>query len=198
MRFFATITLLALFAGCGERAGQPETETTATPASSVETTTTVAENATAPAGTVSTVPPADKEFAANAGLANLAEIQMGQLALQKSSNSDVKAFAQRMVTDHTAIGEHFSPIATAKGLALPAELSGDAKAGYDHLSSLSGAEFDKAYAGHMVEDHQKAVTLFSTEAASGGDSDLRGFAAATLPMTQEHLKLAQALNSRLP
>ena len=193
MKFFATLTLLALLAGCREKAGQPQTETTATTATTSETTTTIAENATAPAGTVSTVPPADKEFASKAGEASLAEIQMGQLALQKSSSAEVKTFAQRMITDHTAAGEKLKPIATAKGLALPTEISGDAKAAYDHLSSLTGAEFDKAYATHMVEDHQKAETLFSTEAASGGDSDLRGFAAETLPAIQEHLKLAKKL-----
>lgn len=193
MRFFATITLLALFAGCGEKAGQPETETTASTATTSETTTTIAENATASGGTVSTVPPADKEFAANAGMANLAEIQMGQLALQKASSASVKAYAQRMVTDHTAAGAKLNPIATAKGLALPAELSGDAKAGYDHLSSLSGAEFDKAYIDHMVADHQKAVALFMAEGASGGDADLRGFATEMLPVIQEHLRLALQL-----
>jgi putative membrane protein len=196
MRFCATITLLALFAGCGEKAGQPGTETTASTATTSETTTTIAENATAPGGTVSTVPPADKEFAAKAGEANLAEIQMGQLALQKASSADVKAFAQRMVTDHTAAGDKFKPIVTAKGLAVAAELSGDAKAAYDHLSSLSGAEFDKAYIGHMVEDHQKAESLFSTEATSGGDADLKEFAAETLPTIQKHSKLAQQLAAR--
>jgi len=198
MKVCATIALLALFAGCGEKAGQPETETTASTATTSETTTTIAENATASGGTVSTVPPADKEFASKAGEGNLAEIQMGQLALQKASSAGVKAFAQRMVTDHTAIGERFKPIATAKGLATPAELSGDAKAAYDHLSSLSGAEFDKAYIGHMVEDHQEDVALFTTEGGSGGDADLRGFATETLPTIREHLKLALELIARSP
>jgi len=193
MRFFATITLLALFAGCGEKAGQPKTETTASTASTSETTTTIAENATAPGGTVSTVPPADKEFAAKAGEANLAEIRMAELALQKSSNANVKSFAQRMVTDHTAIGERFKPIATAKGLALPAEISGDAKAAYEHLSSLSGAELDNAYVRHMVDDHQAAVALFMNEGATGGDADLRGFATETLPTIRKHLELALQL-----
>lgn len=193
MKFCTTLTLLALLAGCREKAGQPQTETTASTATTSETTTTVVENATAPAGTVSTVPPADKEFAANAGMASLAEIQMGQLALQKSSNADVKAFAQRMITDHTAASEKLKPIATAKGLALPTEITGDANAAYEHLSSLSGAEFDKAYAGHMVEDHQKAESLFMTESGTGGDADLRGFATETLPTIREHLKLALGL-----
>jgi len=197
MRVCATFTLLALLVGCGEKAGQPETDTTSTAASASETST-MADNSTAPAGTVSDVPPADKEFSAKAGGANLAEIQMGQLALQNASRADVKAYAQRMVTDHTAAGNKLEAIATAKGLALPTEISGDAKAGYEHLSSLSGEEFDKAYIGHMVEDHQKAESLFSTEATNGGDPDLKGFAAETLPTIQEHLRLARALSSRSP
>jgi putative membrane protein len=45
----------------------------------------------------------------------------------------------------------------------------------------------------MVEDHEKAVTLFSQQAQQGKESDLKAFAAETLPILQEHLNMAKQL-----
>lgn len=61
------------------------------------------------------------------------------------------------------------------------------------LSSLSGAEFDREYMRQMVKDHSDAVELFQKEASRGKDTDLKGFAAKTLPAIQEHLRMAREL-----
>ena len=64
----------------------------------------------------------------------------------------------------------------------------------DRLGKLSGAEFDKAYMSHMVDDHKKDVSAFKKESTGGKDADLKGFASKTLPTLQEHLQLAQTTN----
>jgi putative membrane protein len=133
----------------------------------------------------------DKEFVAKAGMGGLAEVQMGTLALQKASSADVKAFAQRMVTDHSKANAELAEFATAKGLALPTELVGDTQAALDHLATLSGAEFDKAYMQHMVEDHEKDVAEFDKASTSATDMDLKAWAGKTLPTLKEHLEQAK-------
>jgi putative membrane protein len=133
----------------------------------------------------------DKEFVTKAGMGGLAEVQMGNLALQKASNADVKAFAQRMVTDHSKANAELAEFATAKGLALATELDADHKAAADHLSSLSGADFDKAYMQHMVEDHEKDVAEFDKASTSAADTDLKAWAGKTLPTLKEHLEQAK-------
>jgi putative membrane protein len=45
-----------------------------------------------------------------------------------------------------------------------------------------------------VSDHKQDISDFQKEAKSGKDSDLKGFAAKSLPTLQEHLQLAQAAN----
>src|SRR5688500_6306596 len=61
-------------------------------------------------------------FVTMAGVSNLFEIQSSEVALERSENSDVQAFAQRMIDDHTAATERLQQVATEQGLEVPAEL----------------------------------------------------------------------------
>ena len=197
MKAIAILSVMLMLAACGEKAGQPETETTGSAQSVQETGTATATTTAASGGTTSLMVPEDKEFVSKTGMGGLAEVQMGQLALSKAVSADVKAFAQRMVTDHSKANEELSQLATAKGVALPTELEGAAEEAMEHLNSLSGADFDKAYMKHMVEDHQKAVADFEKASTTAQDSDLKGWAGKILPTLKEHLQLAQTVSSKV-
>jgi putative membrane protein len=197
MKYIATLAALLMLAACGEKAGLPETETTGTAQSVQSTGTATATTTASTGGTSSALSPDDKEFVTKAGIGGLAEVQMGNLGLSKASSADVKAFAQRMVTDHSNANAELAQLATAKGVALATELDADHKAAFDHLSSLSGAEFDKAYMKHMVEDHEKDVAEFDKASTTAGDSDLKAWAGKTLPTLKEHLELAKSVSSKV-
>ena len=199
-RTYAVIAAMLLALGAckkEDRTGTPETETTGTVQSAQDTSTATATTTGSTGGTVSNMAPEDKEFVSKAGMGGMAEVQMGNLAMQKASSADVKAFGQRMVTDHSKANDELSQLATAKGLALPTELGGEHKDALDHLSSLSGAEFDKAYMKHMVEDHVKDVAEFEKASTTAMDSDVKGWAGKTLPTLQQHLQLAKDVSSKL-
>jgi putative membrane protein len=185
------VALLAACGGSENTTGTPEVDTTGSVQSAQQTSSATATTTGQTGGTVSNTSDADKTFVTSAGMAGLAEVQYGNLALQKSENADVRAFAQRMVTDHGKSNTELAQLVTAKGLALPAELAGKHQQGYEHLEGLGGAEFDRAYMQHMVSDHQEAVTLFQNASTSATDTDIRGFATRTLPVLQEHAQLAQ-------
>jgi putative membrane protein len=193
MALSLTTLLAALLGGCDreDRTGQPETETTGSVQSEQQTGSASATTTGVAGGTRSEMTNEDKEFVTMAGLGGLAEVQMANLALQKATNADVKAFAQRMSTDHSKSNGEIAEFATAKGLALATELSGDPKSALEHLTSLSGAAFDKAYMQHMVEDHEKAVAAFDKASTSATDMDLKAWAGRTLPTLKEHLELAK-------
>jgi putative membrane protein len=122
----------------------------------------------------------------------MAEVQLGQLAQQKGQSDQVKQFGERMVQDHTQANEQLKSIAQAKGIALPASLDDKHRKHLDKMQNLSGAEFDREYMKHMVNDHQKAVKLFKRQADRGADPDLKAFAASTLPKLQDHLAMAKS------
>lgn len=185
----AVAVLTFALAGCREKAGQPETDTTGGMQTASETAS--ATTTGSMGGAVSNMSDDDKEFVSKAGMGGLAEVQMGNLALQKASNANVKAFAQRMVTDHSKANEELQQLASTKGLALPTELAGEHKDAYDHLATMSGADFDKAYMTHMVEDHEKDVAEFDKASTSANDADVKGWAGKTLPTLKEHLEQAK-------
>jgi putative membrane protein len=141
--------------------------------------------------------PADSRFATKAAMGGMAEVQLGQLALKNSSNTDVKTFAQKMVSDHTKAGEKLKDVAAKDNIALPSDMDAKDKALYDKLSKLQGADFDKAYMKDMVKDHKTDVAEFQKEANSGGNPDLKQFAGDTLPTLQEHLKMAEDTSSKV-
>ena len=198
-RVITASAITALVAACGgePRAGQPETETTGSVQAVSQTTTEAATTTGASGGTTSALPPEEKEFVANAGMLGLAEVQMARLVLEKGIGGNVRAYAQRMVNEHAVSNAELAQLATAKGLALPTELGGDAEAGFEHLETLSGGDLDRAYMQHMVADHEKAVAEFDRMAISASDPDIKAYAAKNLPVLRQHLLDARDIATRM-
>lgn len=138
----------------------------------------------------------DSMFMTHAAADGMAEIQMGQMALQKSSDPKVKELAQRIVDDHTAANAKLQTLAQQKQVTLPAAPMKDAQDKAATINSMDGTKFDQAWAAAMVEDHRKAVKLFSNESSHTQDADVRNFAQATLPTLKSHLEAAQQLQGQ--
>ena len=126
----------------------------------------------------------------------VAEIQLGELAQQKSQDQDVKDFGARMVKDHTNALERLRSVAATQGVELPATPAPDAQKDAERLRNLSGGAFDREYADHMVKDHQKEVAEFERVSRSGKDAAAE-FATEILPTLREHLQLATNLQRNL-
>jgi putative membrane protein len=132
-----------------------------------------------------------------AAQAGMAEVMLGNLALQKSANDEVKQLAQKIVDDHTAAGNELKDLAASKSATLPTEVNAKQKAVYDKLNTLSGDAFDKEFVKTMVRDHEKAVSLFQKQSTAGKDAEVKAFAAKTLPTLQGHLEMAKSLNDKM-
>jgi putative membrane protein len=140
--------------------------------------------------------PADKMFVKNALEGGMAEVQLGQLALQKSNNDDVKQFAQRMVTDHTKMGDQMKPIAQQIGVKLPDAPSKKDQATIAKLQALNGDAFDKAYMKDMVKDHKADLNDFKTEASSGSAPAVKNAASQGAQVISQHLQMAEQINQK--
>jgi len=138
---------------------------------------------------------ADNSFVMKAAMGGMAEVELGRLAETQASSDAVKQFGRRMVEDHSKANDELSQIATRKGITLPTSLDAKHQATKDRLSKLNGAAFDKAYMDDMVKDHHTDVADFRKESTSGQDSDVKAFAAKTLPTLEEHMRLAEQTQS---
>lgn len=134
----------------------------------------------------------DRQFVKEAADGGMAEVELGQLATEKGSSSGVKKFGQRMVDDHSKANDQLKQIASEKGIQLPATPSAKNEKLKQHLSKLSGTDFDQAYMSAMVKDHREDVAAFQRESQVGNDPDIKQFAAETLPTLQDHLKQAES------
>jgi putative membrane protein len=137
----------------------------------------------------------DYRFLEKAARSGLEEVELGQLAQQKGTSQEVRSFGQRMVTDHTKLNNELKQIATQKGATLPAQMSHHENSTIQHLQNASGVDFDKTYAKDMVKDHQKDVKEFQSASQKLSDPDLKAFAQKSLTTLQEHLGMAENLET---
>jgi putative membrane protein len=136
----------------------------------------------------------DRKMREELAQGNMAEVDAGKMALEKSQNAEVKKFAQQMVDDHTkALGE-VQALATAKNVTLPDGAGAMAKTRALALKALSGSLFDTEYARRAgVGDHESTVKRLQKMQKDGKDSDLKALAGKMLPTVEHHLEMARTL-----
>ena len=137
--------------------------------------------------------PVDRMFVTKALQGGLAEVQLGQLTLQKSNNEQLKQFAQRMIDDHTKLGDQMKPVAQQIGVAVPTNVSKKDKATMGKLGALSGPAYDQAYIKDMVKDHKQDLSEFQMEASSGQDQTVKDAASQGSQVIAQHLQMIQQI-----
>jgi putative membrane protein len=144
-----------------------------------------------------TVSEGDRQFLIKAGQANVNEIKLSHLATRKASRPDVKAFAEKMVSDHTMLEKKLRPFAMAWSVNLPAEPDADHQAEYRKLRKLSGADFDKEYINVMEKDHNQVLEAFTHEADVASDPDFKFTVISEKSVIAAHTNMADDLKGKL-
>ncbi len=139
----------------------------------------------------------DLAFLNDAAPGGMAEVELGKMALSKSQNAEVKAFAQKMVDDHSKAGDELKALAAQKKVMLPTDVLPAHKQLMDKLAKSSGADFDKEYVAAMLEAHEKDVTAFENVSKTAGDADVKDFATKTLPTLKMHLETIKVLAGKM-
>ncbi len=135
----------------------------------------------------------DKVFLKNAAEGSMAEIKLSQMALQKSSNDDVKTYAQKMIDDHNKLISDTKPFADKAGVKPPTKLMPDHQMAAKKLSALSGDAFDKQYFMTMSKDHHKTLDMFKAEESSTSNTDLKAVVSQGEQVVQQHTDMADQM-----
>ena len=137
---------------------------------------------------------ADAEFVKRAAERAQQEVEAGKLAIRQAASAEVRAFADRMVKEHTTINAELLSLADSP--AEPTQPEPVAQ-GTKLLASQAGVAFDRAYMEQTVTNHELLVTLFEEEAAAGKDERLKLWAGQKLPALREHLEIARGLRAKV-
>ena len=157
----------------------------------------------APALALAQGKPSDPQIAHIVVTANQIDIDAGKLAKSHTKNKEVQAFAQQMITDHSAVNKQAG--ALAKKLGVKPEDNDTSKAlkkgaqeNMAKLKSLKGAQFDKAYIDHEVDYHQQVLdAIDKVLVPSAQNAELKGLIEKVRPAFQAHLDHAKHVQADL-
>lgn len=125
---------------------------------------------------------------------NYAEVEMGKLAQQNGQSDSLRNYGQMLQADHAAANEKAIAAAKSMGVTPPDGPNDKQRADYEKMSKMSGSQFDRSFATHMVADHRKDIAEYKT-AAKKSDAAAE-YAKASIPVLQKHLEAAKSLGSK--
>jgi putative membrane protein len=145
----------------------------------------------------------DAQIAKIVVTANQVDIDAGKLASSKSTNPEVKKFAQTMVTDHAGVNKQAVDLVTKLGVKpedndTAKSLADGGKANLDNLKTLKGKDFDKAYIDHEVAYHQAVLDAVDKTLIPGAKNDqLKALLVKVRPAFVAHLDHAKHIQGTL-
>jgi len=138
--------------------------------------------------------PPPQAFAESVAQSDGYELAAAQTALAQSRHPQVRAFAQQMIADHERLAQELRDAAKAAGLEPPFPHVGADQARFlMGLQSLRGDQFDREYGRQQMLAHTSALATLRSYAEKGSDSNLRSWAASSVPMIEHHLQTARQL-----
>jgi len=188
-RMLLTILLAITLTSCAKKESDQTTSST----------TTAAVDSTPAASST----PTDADIAATVTAANDTDIQNGQLALTKTKDKDVKAFANDMITAHTALNKQGGDLVAKLGVTptdnpTSTSLKMGGESTRETLKGLTGAEFDKAYINSEVDLHQTVLDqLDNTLIPAAQNAELKALLQSARPTIADHLDHAKHLKTKL-
>lgn len=142
---------------------------------------------------------ADQDYIHRAAIADMMEIETSKVAMERSANADVKAFAKMMIDAHSKTSADLKGVVSGAALPMtpPGELGDGEKRKVEDLDTIDADAFDKAYVEGQVDAHQAALDLHMNYAQNGQQAALKGFAAAVEPAVRQHYDQARTLLDNL-
>ena len=139
----------------------------------------------------------DALFMAEAASANMLQVQLGELALEKAVSPEVKELAEQFTEGQRQVVEDLQNIAAQRNFVLPTTLGTAHQEVYDQVSAESGIGFDLAYLKRMREEQSKLLDRYEDMAEEGQTMEVKQFASKQLPLLRQHLQKAEELEDRL-
>lgn len=140
-----------------------------------------------------TVTQKDQHFLQHAARDNQGEIRLALMAVKQAANPAVRAYARLMVNDHVALETQLANVMGELRVPSANGLTQEDRSDRQKLRPLYGTRFDLTFMQAQVQDHAQDVQNFARELQTTRTFQVSALAATTLPVLQQHLALAEAV-----
>ncbi|WP_375444111.1 DUF4142 domain-containing protein [uncultured Fibrella sp.] len=141
---------------------------------------------------------ADEDLMMQVAMGGMMQLETSKVAVQKSTNPEVREMAQAEVDEQTGLSAKLQEIATAKGVTLPSSPDAKTQEMVAKMQGMSGTELDRHYVKeHAVKGHELLDKTMSKVESKGQDANLMAVAKAAHPLVKTHLKVARELDTKL-
>ncbi|MEZ0540784.1 DUF4142 domain-containing protein [Fibrella arboris] len=141
---------------------------------------------------------ADEDLMRQVALGGMMQLETSKVAVQKSTNPEVREMAQAEVDEQTGLSAKLAEIASAKGITLPATPDAKTQDMVSKMQGMAGIELDRHYVQeHAVKGHEVLDKTMAKVESKGQDAALMAVAKAAHPLVKTHLKVARELNAKL-
>jgi putative membrane protein len=135
-------------------------------------------------------------------LTNLTEIALAKIAEEKASSSEVRAYADQLVQDHTNVDQIVVAMAQKKGAHLKNGIPAYREKRHEtaqekqlerKLNSAAGPDFDRLFLEQTSSDHERLISKLQQDREDVSDDELEALIDKMIPIFQQHRDLAQIL-----
>jgi putative membrane protein len=135
----------------------------------------------------------DKAFVISTFQRGLLSIQLGQIAMTKSSDAQIKKIAHMIVNDRTRLNAAFSNVAQAMEILLPDSPTKKQTEQITRLQALDEPTFDKEFMKVILDAQKDTDEAFQREADHAADADLKSMATQVSPVLHRHREYLENL-----
>jgi putative membrane protein len=140
---------------------------------------------------VDTIDTRDREFLKTIRFANLWEIPMSDLALERGTTKEVKAAAQVMHNDHLKLNTVVEGLADRFGMTLPAQANGSQQAWMKEISGKQGQDFDRTFVNRFRAAHGSVFQVIAEVRAGTRNKTILDFATQANTIVMTHMTVLE-------
>ena len=142
--------------------------------------------------------PHDQQFLDSLAQGSEGEVALAKIVVQKTTNPQVKDFAERMIGDHSMLDTQAKKVFAEFGLQPPSPMTPGQQQLKVQLEKESGKQLDETYMAAQVKEHEKDLSAVTPEAEHGeklhpSDPTVTELAEEARPVIQQHLQLAKMI-----
>ena len=140
----------------------------------------------------------DQKFLDTTERSEIRQNTLAQLAIQRSRNADIQAFATKVTNDMSVALTDLKDLMKAKHLAEPAEFAAEVHSeSAERLRNSSDGAFDHEFVSLMTAEQQDAVRVLDSASQTAADPDVRNYAKRVLPSLQADYNKVSDLQKKI-